>query len=880
MVKHGGNIRELAAQAGFAEEDIIDFSASINPLGPPGWFPSFVSRTLPLLEHYPDRHASKLIAALAEKYGIPASCITPGNGSTELLHALPRAVGAQAALIPAPSYGDYREAAERCRIPVNLLPLLPEDGFNIDPDRLDKILSGMPARTLVFLGQPNNPTGCLFDRERVLRVIKKYPESFFCIDEAFADFVPGLESFTGCGLANVAVSRSLTKFYAVPGLRIGWMYGPPGLMEALKLELPPWSVNTLAQEAGVQFIRDAGYAKKTLALLDENRRFFMQGLSGLDGIKVYPGSANYLFCEIEKKYGNAENLFAFLLQQGIAIRRCSSFDGLDESYFRLAVRSREENGMLTAGIAAYLTKSSDRGISGPWVRKKKGKPALMLQGTSSNAGKSLLAAAFCRILLSDGYKVAPFKAQNMALNSFVTEGGGEMGRAQVVQAQACGIKPDVRMNPVLLKPGSDTGSQVILLGKPLGVMEAQAYYAFKEELVSRVRGVYDSLSAEYDVMVLEGAGSPAEVNLKEHDLVNMSMADYAEAAVLIAGDIDRGGVFASFIGTMQTFNARERRLTAGFLVNKFRGDKALLSPALDYVYMATGKKVLGIVPYVRDLRLPEEDSVTFKENIASARKSLHADAGIPGTAPEKLAIWVIDLPHISNFTDYDALIGEQDVELTFIGSLEETEGRRRPACVILPGTKNVLSDMRYLGQSGLGQWLVGLPRLGTEVVGICGGYQMLGARIDDPLSIESGGGSVPVSAGGLGLLDTVTVLEREKTLSQTKAVHRDSSLTLSVYEIHHGRTAPGGDLPVVTGPRGEILGTGNHEKTVWGTYLHGIFDNDDFRRWFLDRLRIENGMRAVGTVTAYNIEPELERLADIVRRSVDLDAIYAVMGLT
>jgi cobyric acid synthase CobQ len=488
----------------------------------------------------------------------------------------------------------------------------------------------------------------------------------------------------------------------------------------------------------------------------------------------------------------------------------------------------------------------------------------MIQGTSSNAGKSVLTAALCRIMLQDGIRVAPFKSQNMSLNSFVTRDGGEMGRAQVVQAQACRLEPDVRMNPVLLKPNSDTGCQVIVRGRPVGNMRVGEYVAYKPEAFAVAKACYDSLAAEHDAIVLEGAGSPGEVNLKSHDIVNMRMARHAGSPVLVVGDIDRGGVFAAFVGTMEVLAPWERKLVAGWIVNRFRGDASLLGPALDYTLLHTGRPVLGVVPNLPSLGLPQEDSVEFKSGALDCR----GDSAEPG-----VEIAVIDLPHISNFTDFDALRGESDVRLRIIRSAAELDG---PDAVLIPGSKNTLGDLDYLRRSGLADRIERLARQGREIVGICGGFQILGREICDPLGIESAAGG----ASGLGLLGVDTVLAAEKTLTRTTALHADSGLEVVGYEIHHGQTSIGAAEPMLTRPDGQAVGAAGHDGHVWGTYLHGVFDADGFRRWFIDRLRTRRGMAPVGRVTAqYDIESALDRLADAVRQSIPMDKIYRLMRL-
>lgn len=421
-------------------------------------------------------------------------------------------------------------------------------------------------------------------------------------------------------------------------------------------------------------------------------------------------------------------------------------------------------------------------------------PALMVQGTCSNAGKSILAAAFCRIFLQDGLRVAPFKAQNMALNSCVTPDGLEMGRAQAVQAAACRLDPDVRMNPVLLKPCSDVGSQVIVMGRPVGVMRVRQYVDYKPQARDAAFAAYDSLAAEHDVMVIEGAGSPAEINLKAHDIVNMAMARHAGARVLLVGDIDRGGVFAALVGTMELLEGWERDHVAGYLLNKFRGDASLLDPALDFMKQRTGRPVLGVVPYLRDLGLPEEDSVTFKDGLPGLRGGAPAEVGadVPGSGlGPVLDIVLVDLPHISNFTDVDALRGEPDVRLRVArtpAELAAPDGRM-PDAVILPGSKNTTGDLRTLRATGMADALASLARDpdGPMVAGICAGLQMLGLCVADPLGLEGGG-----SEQGLGLLPVRTELAAEKTLRRTAGVHPRSGLPVAGYEIRHGVTVAEG----------------------------------------------------------------------------------------
>ncbi len=471
----------------------------------------------------------------------------------------------------------------------------------------------------------------------------------------------------------------------------------------------------------------------------------------------------------------------------------------------------------------------------------------MFQGTSSNAGKSILSTALCRILLQDGVRVAPFKAQNMSLNSFVTLEGLEMGRAQVVQAQAARLDPDVRMNPVLLKPNSDTGSQVIVHGIPVGNMSVTNYHNYKQEAMNAARGSYDDLAEEFDVIILEGAGSPGEVNLKKNDFVNMAMAEYAESPVLLVGDIDRGGVYASFIGTMDVLSEIERKLIAGFVVNRFRGLASLLDSAHRYLKEYTGKEVFGVVPYLTDLGLPEEDSVSFKAGLFDSRK--------PDRDHIDLAL--INLAHISNFTDVEPFLDEPDVHLRVVSTPSEIG---QPDVIILPGSKNVIADVRMLKNNGLAEAILSFAEVGCEIVGICGGYQILGKTINDPHGIESNEGHI----SGLGLLDMETTLDPGKTLMRKSGTHLVSGQMVYGYEIHHGLSQS--HLPqVLEFDDRSGCGVMTENELIWGCYLHGLFDSDLFRRWFIDRLRKRKGLTPKNKIMSpYDLEPAFDRLAAVV----------------
>ncbi len=506
----------------------------------------------------------------------------------------------------------------------------------------------------------------------------------------------------------------------------------------------------------------------------------------------------------------------------------------------------------------------------------------MLQGTSSNVGKSVLTAALCRIFKQDGFKVVPFKSQNMALNSFVTKDGGEMGRAQVVQAQAAGLEPAVEMNPILLKPTGNATSQVIVLGKPVRNMGAKEYHLnFNTTALGVIEDCLKKFHRQYEIIVIEGAGSPVEVNLKPRDIANMKIAKMADAPVLLVADIDRGGALASIVGTLELLDPDERDRVAGIIINKFRGDLDLLRPALEFIEQKTGKPVLGVVPYFRDFSIPEEDSVALEERKCNV---LRQDSG------NKLDIVVVRLPHISNFTDFDALALEMDVELRYV---EDEEKVGQPDLIILPGSKNTIADMEFLEQNGLAGAIKNAHVNGVPVIGICGGYQMLGEWLHDPLQTESNLGSKK----GLGLLAMETYFEPEKITTQVEAeVCGTGSFLASCrgqrvtgYEIHMGRTTLKGDLQpafYLTKRGGkecsEWDGAVNDKGDVLGTYLHGIFDNDEFRRHLLNVLRQKKGWAPLGESTAsfaLQLERDFDKLAEVVRSSLQMDLLYKIMGV-
>ncbi len=545
--------------------------------------------------------------------------------------------------------------------------------------------------------------------------------------------------------------------------------------------------------------------------------------------------------------------------------------------------------------------------------------SIMIQGTGSHVGKSILVCALCRILKQDGYRVAPFKAQNMALNSFVTKDGKEMGRAQVAQAEAAGIEPMIEMNPILLKPTGDCGSQVVIMGKPIGNMTAREYYQRKNGFVSIIKEAYDRLRGQFDVIVIEGAGSPAEINLKDGDIVNMGMAAMASAPVLLVTDIDRGGAFAWIVGTLELLTATERNMIKGVVLNKFRGDKGILKPGLEMLESRINKPVVGVIPYIHNLSIDDEDSVSLEYLGDNDRNRVNNDlteqpclnkvqnrdqgSGVWGqnTGDKYLTpdcrsltpfidIVVIKLPRISNFTDFNIFTHEKDVRVRFV---DKAENIGKPDLLIIPGTKNTIGDLLFLRERNISEEIIKLSKQGTMIIGICGGYQMLGSKINDPYHVES----PEDSARGLGLLDTVTTFAREKQTYQIKArmlehqnlFHTDGELV--GYEIHMGETIYNGNNSVkpfakITERAGEQVeipdGCVSTDGNVVGTYIHGIFDNDVFRRKLIDSLGAKKGFKPNGCYPDFKAikERRYNELADIVRRNMDMNMVYNMLKLS
>jgi adenosylcobyric acid synthase len=496
--------------------------------------------------------------------------------------------------------------------------------------------------------------------------------------------------------------------------------------------------------------------------------------------------------------------------------------------------------------------------------------SLMVMGTASDVGKSVVVTALCRLFANAGIRVAPFKSQNMSNNAAVCPSGGEIGRAQAVQAEACGLEPTVDMNPVLLKPESDRGCQVVIRGQARFQMTTREYSHYREQAWPEIVSSYARLAEQFEVIVIEGAGGAAEVNLRNRDIVNWSVAELADAPVLIVADIDKGGALASLVGTIALLSPSERQRVKGLIINKFRGDPALLYDGLTIIEQNTGVPILGVLPHAGNLEIPEEDGAGLK-------------AGTKPAAGRPIAIGVVVFPRISNYTDFEPFLREPDVSLQYVENPEQA-GALDVIC--LPGTKSTIADLAWLRARGWEKLIAAHHAAGGSVVGICGGYQMMGKRIADPEHIESEADE----AAGLGLLDIETVFEGEKITVRTEGTHIVSGLAISGYEIHCGRIARfGNSAPFRLGTRGgrsldEFEGAGTDDDRFLGTSIHGLFDAPRFRRHFLNRIRVRKGLGPLdvaGSEDAYAVRAKAyDRFSQLLKTHLDVSAVAALIGIS
>ena len=892
MEKHGGNIRQAKLDFDIdIDENVIDFSANINPLGTIDGIKNLLIESIKGghgLDNYPESNAQSLAEQIGKFYECSQQNIVVGNGANQLIHLLPKLFydsKKNNVLLISPIFSEY-DTAFKNYFPEQLLDyfsLVNNDRFQIDFEILSSIISDYDV---VILSNPSTPAGILENREKLLKLIKNNHQTTFIIDESFIDFcIEKNQSFLDFKIdilpKNLIIIKSLTKSFAIAGLRLGLAFSVNvQLMNKLQKLVPAWSINSLALITGCKIFENKQIYSQFLSQAQKNveieRKYLISELKKIPNLFVVENcSTDFILIKLLSK--NVNGLREILLKKyKILIRDCDNFKFLeDKNYFRIAVKNRHENNLLINALNEVLNKSTDTIKLNS--KKRIITPSLMFQGTCSNAGKSILTSAMCRILKQDGVNVAPFKAQNMALNSFVTEAGHEIGRAQALQAIASKVIADVRMNPILLKPNNDLGSQVVVMGKPTETLRARDYYKRKRELFSTVKKAYDSLADEYDCVILEGAGSPGEINLKQNDIVNMNMARHAKTNVLLVGDIDRGGVYASFIGTYATFLPWERELLKGFIVNKFRGDQTLLADAHEYLFDYTQKPCLGVIPTFNNITLPEEDSVSFDLPVLDINQVNNLK-----NSGAKLDVAVIGLRHISNFTDVAPLIIEKDLIVRKVNNAEEFG---KPDVVIIPGSKNVISDMNFLQKSKLAELIIEHVKKNKKwLIGICGGLQICGKIINDPYNIES----EKKSCKCLNLLPLETLLAKEKTLTQSIAKVNDKlkineklvDCNVCGYEIHHGETFCENSELISMYNESSKTPIGFTKEKIWTTYLHGIFDDDNFRNKFLNIIREDFSVPIQKNQTNfYDTDGQLDKLAEHVRKNINLDVIYELMGI-
>ena len=830
---------------GGTRPDLLDFSASVNPLG---LHPAAARAVASLavnsspLAAYPDSSCAELRSLLARFWRCDADCVVCGAGAVDIIYAIMQTVRGGVCAVAEPAFTEYRRAAvtHDCTV---------RHGAG-----------GLDGADIFFLASPANPSGKIAGSEELCRIAARCERggTVFVLDACFSQFSAKAEQAVRDLLSrreefpHTVVLNAFTKFYGMAGLRLGYaLCFSRELARRLSCALRPWAVDAAAQRAGVAVLTDelhsldgmaeSQWTAATRGLVSAERPRLVSALQGA-GFHVEPGEANFILFRaddtgLEKK----------LLPRGIAVRSCADFFGLDSHWYRIAVRGAEDNARLISALCARRAAPPQRRMAA----------SIMVQGTMSGAGKSLLTAALCRILTQDGYRVAPFKSQNMSLNSAVTPDGMEIGRAQAMQAECCGKLPDTRMNPVLLKPTGKDGSQVIVNGTPTGTMGARDYFAMRRTLMPTIIDAYRSLAAENDVIVIEGAGSPAEINLQADDIVNMGLAEATGSPVLLVGDIDRGGAFASLYGTLALLDDKGRRRIKGLVINKFRGDKSLLEGGLEQISGITGSPVLGVLPFMQ-MDIDDEDS------LAPCLSHTQPDSRLP-------AVCVVRLPHISNFTDFSALSYLPTLCVRYVSSVAELERFcGHLALLVLPGTKSTLDDLAWLRETGLARLITELAARGTPVLGICGGFQMLGQSLlgDDNADFSGSKGAVQ----GLGLLECGTSFSRRKTLSLVRGTVPElpgfwgcvSGCEYAGYEIHHGITdcCDGGFQCSASGG-------------VLGTYVHGLFDSDAVSR----ALSAALGAPVPDDFCGYarHRQAEYDRLAAAVRECLSMDSIYAIL---
>lgn len=846
MLEHGGRLQRAVAEFGIPLSQWIDLSTGINPQGwplPP--VPREIWTRLPEDE-------DGLEAAACDYYG--CRHLLPTAGTQAAIQALPALRERSRVAVLAPAYAEHAHAWRR-------------GGHEVIATDAASLMSGEVDADVAVIVNPNNPTGERFGIDALLALHARLAArgGWLVVDEAFIDMTPQQSLAGHADREGLVVLRSPGKFFGLAGARAGFVIAATALLMRLREQLGPWTVAAPTRWLLQRAFADRDWqaaARAHLATAAVRLRELLQR----HGLAPAGGTDLFQWIQIP----DAATWHDALAREAVLTRR---FDTPSSLRFGLPSdeASWEKLDLALARVASArrnpsppMPSPSREGHGWGWVPASPQDPSqrphrarvLMVQGTTSDAGKSTLVAGLCRWLHRRGIAVAPFKPQNMALNSAVTVDGGEIGRAQALQAQAAGLPPHTDFNPILLKPNSDVGAQVIVHGRAIGNMQAGIYHDYKRVAMDAVLASHARLCEHYDAVIVEGAGSPAEVNLRANDIANMGYAEAVDCDVILIADIDRGGVFAHLVGTLALLSDSEQARIKGFVINRFRGDLALLQPGLDWLERRTGKPVLGVLPYLQGLHLDAEDALP--------RDATQRDA--------KLRVIVPALPRISNHTDFEALRLHPDIAFRYVGP-----GEPIPAAdlIVLPGSKSVRADLAWLRAQGWDTAIARHLRYGGKLLGICGGLQMLGRRIDDPHGIEGS----PGASEGLGLLDLDTTLESEKQLRTVTGTLHLASATARVdgYEIHCGVSR--GDAlarPLATLADGRDDGAISADSSIAATYLHGLFDAPDACVALLHWAGLADA-RPVDRAALR--EQALNTLADTIQTHLDVATLDRLLGL-
>ncbi len=833
---HGGDIWSVATSLDMDPLSILDLSASMNPFAPDVSQLAAEALRGGVLSHYPDD--SRAAEALSRTAGFDADRLVLTAGGAQAIALVASHLGR--GWVNEPEFSLYKR----------YLPVIDPEGP-------------------LFRSNPNNPLGALAARGDHADVW----------DEAFYQMATGQWS-RGAGDRDTFVVGSLTKLLACPGLRAGYVVAPdPGIADAIRRRMPAWSVNGLVAAILPAMLEQCDLPSWSAAIVAAREE--MAGALEAAGLTVIARDAPWVLVDWTKEAGDLREILA---RSGILVRSCAGF-GMPGIY-RLAVVAAEGlDRLMTAVQRVDPAAGSSRPLltTGRRVGRTGNGRALFVVGTGSNAGKSLVTAGLCRLLAAQGCKVAPFKAQNMSLESYVTTSGGEIARSQALQAVACGLEPSVDMNPLLLKPMDGRMSQLVVLGQDTGFIDYNAYAGRASEMIEIARSALERLLTDNDVVVCEGAGSPAEINLLDRDVVNLPLAREVGAPALLVADIERGGVFAAIQGTVDLLPPGLRGLLKGFIVNKMRGDAGLLENGLQALARSTGLGAFGVLPFIDGMAFDAEDSL-------ARLRTVKAPQPLNGSVP--LDVAVVDLPHLANGTDVDPLHLESSVRLRWIADGREVGD---PDLVIIPGSRATVADLRWFRAAGIGDAITDARARdeagGPAVLGICAGYQMMGRSIVDEVEAKVG------TEEGMALLPVNTVMDPQKITRRVDGTWRSGSGTTAVsgYEIHHGRITPESESESEGRAGSGQAGSGcwfnlhnpaepegwiDERAGLFGTSIHGLFEQTEMRSNFLGLVAVRRGKtwRASGADATLLREQRLDRMAEAIASHLDVDAIFALVG--